>query len=790
MSITATRIDGQNIGLRIDSPDTSVDVLTVNLTTGLVTSDYLSTTDKQILQQAALDLFELVPLSERSTGALGFLQRLVSVAAADNSIVTPSAYVAGGAASLIVSVATTPANIVIHVPYSAEGTVAWATGISGVSASSVVNSISALEPVLVNLAVPSIPVISLASNPSIEGTFGSATQVAQVDVDDHGLITSAANVSIAFPVTSVSGSAAIDVSGSPAAVVSLNDTIGGPGPGGAGSYGTVASASESIMPTFTVDAQGRLTAVGQGAIQIGGLAAKTYVDNQDTSTLNSANAYAQSLSYGLSSKLSVHAATVTDFDTLIGSPSSYIATTLTLTGSVDGAFPLIDGESIVVGERVLVKDEFSTNAPNNGIYVLTQLGDGSSPWILTRTDDANSAAELCGSLVPVQMGSVNKGTVWLFAQNPASFTLGSTDVFFTQVTVPVATNSVLGIVQLAGGLGGGGTAYSPRLDVSSANVGSGVLDVIRGGTGLDTYVTGDLLVAFDPNTLDVIPAGAVGTVLKGFGVGVQPGYSAVSLTADVSGTLPIINGGTNTSTVPANGELLIGNGTDYTVAGLTASSGISVTPGAGSISIANTGVLDITTPDSFLSTSGGQNPQITFTGVLDALHGGTGSSSTPAAGQVLIGNGTAYEASYLTAGDGIQVINEAGAITITQNGTVSDTFTTGSAIPAGAVCYIGNSDGKVYAAAANVESTSHVVGVALESVAGPDLPIILATFNRANVFSGLATGNEYFLSSTGNGQVVLYSTLAAVSGVQIVSLGYARSATELQLNIQRRGTTP
>jgi hypothetical protein len=58
---------------------------------------------------------------------------------------------------------------------------------------------------------------------------------------------------------------------------------------------------------------------------------------------------------------------------------------------------------------------------------------------------------------------------------------------------------------------------------------------------------------------------------------------------DISGVLPVANGGTNLSTVPTNGQLLIGNGTGYTLASLTAGSNITITPGAGTISIAATG---------------------------------------------------------------------------------------------------------------------------------------------------------------------------------------------------------
>ena len=50
--------------------------------------------------------------------------------------------------------------------------------------------------------------------------------------------------------------------------------------------------------------------------------------------------------------------------------------------------------------------------------------------------------------------------------------------------------------------------------------------------------------------------------------------------------LVIGSGGTGLGTVPANGQLLIGNGTNYTLATLTQGTGVSITNGAGSISLA------------------------------------------------------------------------------------------------------------------------------------------------------------------------------------------------------------
>jgi len=59
----------------------------------------------------------------------------------------------------------------------------------------------------------------------------------------------------------------------------------------------------------------------------------------------------------------------------------------TLTADANGAFPSQDSVSLAVGDRILVKNQ--STALENGIYDLTQLGDGSNPWILTRALDAN-----------------------------------------------------------------------------------------------------------------------------------------------------------------------------------------------------------------------------------------------------------------------------------------------------------------------------------------------------------------------------------------------------------------
>ena len=68
----------------------------------------------------------------------------------------------------------------------------------------------------------------------------------------------------------------------------------------------------------------------------------------------------------------------------------------TLTNSGSNAALQLDGVTVVAGNRILVKDQSS--AAENGIYVVTTVGDGSTAWVLTRADDANVSAEMTGGV--------------------------------------------------------------------------------------------------------------------------------------------------------------------------------------------------------------------------------------------------------------------------------------------------------------------------------------------------------------------------------------------------------
>lgn len=119
---------------------------------------------------------------------------------------------------------------------------------------------------------------------------------------------------------------------------------------------------------------------------------------------------------------------------------------------------------------------------------------------------------------------------------------------------------------------------------------------------------------------NITVSGATGAVMFNLAVaGTAATYGSV--TTDTFGrvtsgnvTTPISNGGTALSTTPTNGQLLIGNGTNYTLSALTAGTGISVTNGSGSITIANTGVTSVALSLPSIFTVSG--PPVTTTGTL------------------------------------------------------------------------------------------------------------------------------------------------------------------------------
>jgi hypothetical protein len=111
-----------------------------------------------------------------------------------------------------------------------------------------------------------------------------------------------------------------------------------------------------------------------------------------------------------------------------------------LTASANGAFPAQDGVTLVLNERILVKDEAGSHL-EHGIYYLSQVGDASNPWKLTRATDADESSDVkAGLLVVVNEGTANADTIWLLTTNDP-ITLNTTALAFVNPTVAQASGA-------------------------------------------------------------------------------------------------------------------------------------------------------------------------------------------------------------------------------------------------------------------------------------------------------------------------------------------------------------
>lgn len=197
--------------------------------------------------------------------------------------------------------------------------------------------------------------------------------------------------------------------------------------------------------------------------------------------------YADALSAGFLTKTPVRVATTTTLpaNTYANGSSGVGAT---LTANSNGAFASVDGVTLAVNDRILVKNESSQT--KNGIYYLSTLGDGSNPWVLTRATDSDTAAEILKAYCLVTAGATNRGSAWLQTSPTSGITMGSSSLVFTQYTAaqvaPIYFN-----VKDYGALGDGSTddATAIQAAIDAAKLTGGVVFFPRG----KYYITAGLV---------------------------------------------------------------------------------------------------------------------------------------------------------------------------------------------------------------------------------------------------------------------------------------------------------
>ena len=184
----------------------------------------------------------------------------------------------------------------------------------------------------------------------------------------------------------------------------------------------------------------------------------------DTSLAN--KAYVDQVAQGLDTKPSCKLATTANLSATYNNGTAGVGATLTNSGTQ--ATLTLDSTAANLNDRILVKDQ--TTASENGIYVVTNVGSGSTNWVLTRATPEDQPSELTGgSFVFVEEGTLNANNGYTFTHTGAP-TFGTT-------ALDVAQFSGAGQITAGAALTKSGNQLDVAVDDSSIEVNTDALRV-------------------------------------------------------------------------------------------------------------------------------------------------------------------------------------------------------------------------------------------------------------------------------------------------------------------------
>ena len=409
----------------------------------------------------------------------------------------------------------------------------------------------------------------------------------------------------------------------------------------------------------------------------------------------------------------------------------------TLTNAGTLAALIVDSVTTTTGLRVLVTGQ--TNQAYNGVYDVTTVGDGSTPWVLTRSADGNSYIPqsanglAAGSYFFVTEGDVYGGSSWIVTTT-GEIDIGITNIAFVQFSQGGAYTG-------ANGINVTGTLITANVDGTTTAIVGGNITVaanaqlttpnIGDATGTSLTLTGNLLAGnVNSNTATVTNSLTVNTYanVNNF---ISTGYANV-------GTDLIVGGNANIT-----GNVQVGTGSGGNISGVN-------------VITANTAnVVDVSASGNVNALTGNITANAFYGNSIDINNGGPAN---------ITGNLTA---NYITANYDANI-----------NGNANITST----------LFVGNSSSNVNISNGNANLTGNIfVGnnssnVAITNDGNITVSNVVNTYD-ANVANAIVLGNTAIYwatvttASIAANQTVAQIPVAGITGVEFFVKGVDENGT-------------